>query len=70
MENFVSLKNVSKIYQMGEVEIRAVDGIDFDIVVSFTVFQLDEKLNAWIFPHGSVILNFRGTEFIFMNIEF
>ena len=31
MENFVSLKNVSKIYQMGEVEIRAVDGIDFDI---------------------------------------
>ena len=31
MENFVSLRNVSKIYQMGEVEIRAVDGIDFDI---------------------------------------
>ena len=31
MEKFVSLRNVSKIYQMGEVEIRAVDGIDFDI---------------------------------------
>ena len=31
MEKFVSLKNVSKIYQMGEVKIRAVDGIDFDI---------------------------------------
>lgn len=31
MEKFVSLKNVSKIYQMGEVEIRAVDGINFDI---------------------------------------
>lgn len=31
MENFVLLKNVSKIYQMGEVEIRAVDSIDFDI---------------------------------------
>ena len=31
MGKFVSLKNVSKIYQMGEVEIRAVDGIDFDI---------------------------------------
>lgn len=31
MEKFVSLKNVSKIYKMGEVEIRAVDGIEFDI---------------------------------------
>ena len=31
MEKFVSLRNVSKIYQMGEVEIRAVDGIDFGI---------------------------------------
>ena len=31
MEKFVSLRNVSKIYQMGEVKIRAVDGIDFDI---------------------------------------
>ena len=31
MKKFVSLKNVSKIYQMGEVKIRAVDGIDFDI---------------------------------------
>lgn len=30
-EQFVSLRNVSKIYQMGEVEIRAVDGIEFDI---------------------------------------
>ena len=31
MEPFVSLKNVQKIYRMGEVEIRAVDGMDFDI---------------------------------------
>lgn len=31
MESFVSLKNVTKVYHMGEVEIRAVDGIDFDI---------------------------------------
>ena len=31
MEKYVSLKNVSKIYRMGEVEIRAVDGIDFEI---------------------------------------
>ena len=30
MEPFVSLKNVQKIYRMGEVEIRAVDGMDFD----------------------------------------
>ena len=28
MEPFVSLKNVQKIYRMGEVEIRAVDGMD------------------------------------------
>lgn len=31
MKNFVKLENVRKIYQMGEVEIRAVDGIDFEI---------------------------------------
>ena len=31
MEKYVSLKNVSKIYRMGEVEIRAVDGINFEI---------------------------------------
>ena len=30
-ENFVELKDVSKIYRMGEVEIRAVDGIEFSI---------------------------------------
>lgn len=28
---FVKLENVTKIYRMGEVEIRAVDGIDFEI---------------------------------------
>lgn len=28
---YVSLKGVSKVYQMGEVEIRAVDGIEFEI---------------------------------------
>lgn len=31
MSAFVSCKNVKKIYQMGEVSINAVDGIDFDI---------------------------------------
>ena len=30
-KDFVKLKNVKKIYQMGEVQIRAVDGIDFSI---------------------------------------
>lgn len=30
-KDFVKLKNVTKIYQMGEVKIRAVDGIDFSI---------------------------------------
>lgn len=30
-KDFVKLKNVTKIYQMGEVQIRAVDGIDFSI---------------------------------------
>ena len=30
-KDFVKLKNVTKIYQMGEVQIRAVDGIDFFI---------------------------------------
>lgn len=29
--NFVKLEQVTKVYQMGEVEIRAVDGIDFSI---------------------------------------
>lgn len=31
MESFVTLRNVKKIYKMGEVEIKAADGIDFDI---------------------------------------
>ncbi|OUP65261.1 macrolide ABC transporter ATP-binding protein [Drancourtella sp. An177] len=31
MESFVTLKDVRKIYKMGEVEIRAADGIDFEI---------------------------------------
>ena len=31
MAGFVTLKDVRKIYKMGEVEIRAVDGIDFEI---------------------------------------
>ena len=31
MENFVQLQNITKIYKMGEIEIRAVDGIDFTI---------------------------------------
>ena len=30
-KDFVKLKNVTKLYQMGEVQIRAVDGIDFSI---------------------------------------
>jgi putative ABC transport system ATP-binding protein len=31
MSEFVSLESIKKVYQMGEVEIRAVDGIDFSI---------------------------------------
>lgn len=31
MDRFVKLENITKIYHMGEVEIRAVDGIDFSI---------------------------------------
>lgn len=31
MKEFVKLKDVKKIYQMGEVEIAAADGIDFEI---------------------------------------
>ncbi len=31
MDAFVKLENITKIYHMGEVEIRAVDGIDFSI---------------------------------------
>lgn len=31
MEEFVRLTNITKVYQMGEVQIRAVDGIDFAI---------------------------------------
>lgn len=31
MAGFVSLKDITKIYKMGEGEIRAVDGIDFEI---------------------------------------
>ncbi len=30
-DTFISLKDVRKIYRMGEVEIRAVDGVSFDI---------------------------------------
>lgn len=31
MEGYVKLENVTKVYKMGEVEIRAADGIDFSI---------------------------------------
>lgn len=31
MDTFVKLENITKIYHMGEVEIRAVEGIDFSI---------------------------------------
>ena len=31
MEHFVELRGVRKVYHMGEVEITAVDGIDFEI---------------------------------------
>ena len=31
MAEFVQLENITKVYQMGEVEIRAADGIDFAI---------------------------------------
>ena len=31
MEDFVKLVNVTKTYKMGEVKIRAVDGINFNV---------------------------------------
>ena len=31
MDGFVTLRNVKKIYQMGEVQIMAAAGIDFEI---------------------------------------
>ena len=31
MDAFVRLKDVTKTYKMGEVEIKAVDGIDFSV---------------------------------------
>ncbi len=31
MKDFVKLEDITKVYKMGEVEIRAVDGIDFSI---------------------------------------
>lgn len=31
MKDFVRLENITKVYRMGEIEIRAVDGIDFSI---------------------------------------
>ncbi len=31
MEAYVKLENVTKVYRMGEIEIRAADGIDFEI---------------------------------------
>ena len=31
MEDYVKLENVTKVYKMGEVDIRAADGIDFSI---------------------------------------
>ena len=32
MENFVQLQDITKIYKMGEIEIRAVDGIDLPFI--------------------------------------
>lgn len=31
MSHFVEVKDVKKIYRMGEVEIKALDGVDFHI---------------------------------------
>ena len=31
MAGYVEMKDVTKVYQMGEVSIKAVDGIDFEI---------------------------------------
>ena len=32
MDAYVKLENVTKIYRMGEIEIHAADGIDFEIM--------------------------------------
>ena len=51
MEPFVSLKNVQKIYRMGEVEIRAVDGMDFDIWKGEFVCRIPtEAEELWMMP--------------------
>lgn len=57
-KDFVKLKNVTKIYQMGEVQIRAVDGIDFSIdkgrICSCGRSQRSRKNHGFKYPrrHG------------------
>ena len=36
MSEFVTLKDVKKIYQMGEVEIMAAAGIDFELHIDWS----------------------------------
>ena len=48
MAGFVELKNVRKIYKMGEVEIRAVDGIGFSIEKGEFVRPADSYLSGLI----------------------
>ena len=45
MSGFVELKDVHKIYQMGEVEIRAVDGIDFSKKDCIEIKEYTDKIN-------------------------
>ena len=39
MSEFVTLKDVKKIYQMGEVEIMAAAGIDFELHDWFVLYK-------------------------------
>lgn len=54
-KDFVKLKDVTKIYHMGEVEIRAVDGISFSIDKGEFVVVVD--------PSGAGYETFRGCLF-------
>ena len=44
MEDYVRLREVKKIYKMGEVEIAAADGIDFSVGKGELVVDVTEQV--------------------------
>ena len=48
MDGFVALKNVKKIYQMGEVQIMAAAGIDFEIRPPYFEVSPTHKARTWL----------------------